>query len=109
MERDYAGLCKIINEWVSEKTGGRITDLMDPGDKPDVPYFLMMLVNAVHFKADWADPFWTGSGTQDRPFTLLDGKSVNVPTMRNESSFRYTKTDELGRPSNCRSRAGGSR
>jgi serpin B len=95
MEGDYAGLCRIVNEWVSEKTGGRITDLMDPGDKPDVPYFLMMLVNAVHFKADWADPFWTGSGTQDRPFALLDGTNVNVPTMRNESSFRYTKTDEL--------------
>ena len=95
MEKDYPGMCKVVNAWVSDKTGGRITDLMDPSDKPDVPYFLMMLVNAVHFKAEWVDPFWTGSGTQDRPFTLLDGTKVNVLTMRNEGSFRYTKTDEL--------------
>ena len=46
MEKDYPGMCKVINAWVSEKTGGRITDLMDPNDRPDVPYFLMMLVNA---------------------------------------------------------------
>jgi serpin B len=96
MEKDYPGMCKVINAWVSEKTGGRITDLMDPADKPDVPYFLMMLVNAVHFKDDWADPFWaTGNATQDRPFTLLDGTKANVPTMMNEASFHYTKTDEL--------------
>ena len=96
MEKDYPGMCKVVNAWVSDKTGGRITDLMDPGDKPDVPHFLMMLVNAVHFKADWADPFWaTGNATQDRPFTFLDGTKENVPTMMNEGDYRYIKTDEL--------------
>jgi serpin B len=94
MEKDYPGMCKVVNAWVSEKTGGRITDLMDPSDKPDVPYFLMMLVNAVHFKADWADPFWA-TGTEDQPFTLQEGTKVNVPTMRNKGPFRYTMTNDL--------------
>jgi serpin B len=93
MEADYPGACGLINEWVSDRTNGRITDLMDPDDQPGTP-LLMMLVNAVHFKADWQDPFWPGAG-QTWPFSLLDGQEVRVPMMQNIGEYRFAKTEAL--------------
>ena len=93
MDGDYAGACKTINDWVSNKTNGRITDLMSPDDKPDTP-LLMMLVNAVHFKAKWLDPFWDGA-TRAEPFFLLDGTKTDVPMMHRQGEYRFVKTDEL--------------
>jgi serpin B len=90
MDHDYAGVCKIINQWASDKTAGRIKDLMDPADKPDTP-LLMMLVNAVHFKADWADPF-SSLATQPRPFTRLDGSQTDVQMMAHKTYYAYLKT-----------------
>jgi serpin B len=93
MDGDYARACKIINAWVSDKTDGRITGLMSPDDKPKTP-LLMMLVNAVHFKAKWLDPFWD-SATQAEPFFLLDGSKTDVPMMYRQGEYWFVKTDEL--------------
>jgi serpin B len=89
MDGDYAGACKTINGWVSDQTNGRITDLMDPADKPDTP-LLMMLVNAVHFKAKWQDPFWDRA-TQPEPFYLLDGGKIDVPMMWRQGEYRFVR------------------
>lgn len=93
MDHDYNGACRAINQWASDKTGGRIKDLMDPADKPDTP-LLMMLVNAVHFKADWADPFWS-TGTQRRSFTRLDGSQTEAQMMANKTDYAYLRTNDL--------------
>jgi serpin B len=93
MDGDYAGACQTINDWVSDKTNGRITDLMNPEDMPDTP-LLMMLVNAVHFKARWLHPFWDRS-TQAKPFFLLDGGKTEVPMMWCRGEYRFVKTDGL--------------
>jgi serpin B len=93
MDGDYAGACKAINDWVSERTNGRISGLMDPGDKP-ADKLLMMLVDAVHFKADWLHPF-SPETTQAQPFYLLDASKVNVPTMSRIGEYRFLKTKEL--------------
>ena len=66
---------------------------MNPDDPPPLPR-LMMLVNAVHFKADWAHRFWTGA-TQEQSFFLLDGGTVQVPMMHQTSGYRSLQTSEL--------------
>ncbi|MEZ5125037.1 MAG: serpin family protein [Thermoleophilia bacterium] len=65
-----------INGWISERTGGRIEDLID--SVPDET--VLMLVNTVYAKAGW--DLFDASLTRDRPFTLATGASVDVPTMR---------------------------
>ena len=81
LNKDYAGACEVVNDWVSRETNGRITDLLSPDDPPPTPR-LMVLANAVHFKANWADKFWP-QATREQPFFLLDGKAtVTVPMMK---------------------------
>jgi serpin B len=67
-----------INEWVAEQTRDRITELFPPGAIDAQTQ--LALVNAVWFKASWYFPF-NGDLTKDEPFTLLDGRTVLVPTM----------------------------
>lgn len=68
-----------INDWVEEKTHDRIQDLIPEGviDSSTV----MVLVNAIFFKASWADPF-DPDNTVDGDFTLPGGETVPVPMMR---------------------------
>jgi len=40
-----------INDWVSEKTGGKIEDLMGPGTV--TPLTRLVLANAIYFKGTW--------------------------------------------------------
>ena len=81
---------KAINDWVSERTEGRIPDLIPEG----VIDFLtrLVLTNAIYFKAAWAEPF-DKNLTSDGPFYLLDGSQVLVPMMRQTTKLRYVKGD----------------
>ena len=77
---NYAGAAKVINQWVSDATKGRITKAVSPsGPRPDV--IVLMLTNAVYMKAKWLKPF-VPSQTTDLPFYLSDGTTVQVPTMQ---------------------------
>jgi len=80
---DAEGARRRINTWTSEHTDGKIRDLVPEG----VIYGLtrLVLVNAVHFKAPWEEPFEGGTAT--RPFRLLDGGSVDVELM--SQPFRH--------------------
>jgi serpin B len=67
-----------INSWVSERTSGRIPDLLPEGVLgPDAA---LVLVNALYLEATWINPFEEES-TEDLAFTRLDGSTVAVPTM----------------------------
>jgi serpin B len=74
----YEPARKEINGWVSDQTNDRIKDLLPEGVLD--PYTRMVLVNAIYFKADWLAQFDAHS-TNDYTFHLLDGSTVNVPTM----------------------------
>ena len=67
----------MINAWVSEKTGGRITDIVSA---PIPDFIVMYLINAIYFKADWTVRFDQGL-TAPHPFTLADGRQEQVPMM----------------------------
>jgi len=66
-----------INNWVSEKTNGRIEEIVDA---PIPWYVVMYLINAIYFKGDWTVQF-DPDLTADRPFTLADGSQKQVPMM----------------------------
>ena len=65
----------IINQWVSDATREKITEIVDEID-PDV---VMYLMNAVYFKADWAQEF-EKADTFERPFVAPEGEK-NVDFM----------------------------
>lgn len=77
-----------INEWVEENTEGKITDLLAEGSIDSLTR--LVLANAVYFNAAWKNPF-ESMATADRPFTLLDGSEVVVPTMRRTGSYAYAR------------------
>jgi serpin B len=82
----YESARKEINGWVSDKTEEKIKDLLPNGVLDSNTR--MVLVNAIYFKADWLDQFDANS-TDDYPFHLLGGSTVNVPTMFNDMSIPY--------------------
>jgi serpin B len=87
---DSAGATKTINDWVAEQTKQRIRDLIPSGALDEVTR--LVLVNAIYFKAPWADRF-TDSATRPLPFHAGGGSPVDVPTMSIQKQFGYTKTN----------------
>lgn len=64
-----------INRWCSEKTSGRIPEIIDE-ISPDMVLFLL---NALYFKAPWENPF-NADATYDAVFHAASG-DVKVPFM----------------------------
>ncbi|XP_068842640.1 antithrombin-III isoform X3 [Capricornis sumatraensis] len=61
-----------INQWISNKTEGRITDVIPPQAIDE--FTVLVLVNTIYFKAD--------------------GESCSVPMMYQEGKFRYRRVAE---------------
>jgi len=78
----------VINDWVSDQTGGRIRDLIPAGVVSAMTR--LVLTNAIYFNAAWAEPFERDL-TADGPFYLLDGRQVMVPMMRQTAYFGYAE------------------
>ncbi len=78
-ELDFASptAASTINDWVRQKTMGRIEEIVDD---PIDWLVVMYLINAIYFKGDWTfqfDPDLTANG----PFYLAGGGQVQVPMM----------------------------
>lgn len=87
--RDPAAVAT-VNGWVSEATNGRIPRIIDSIDTDE----LMLLINAIHFKASWTQQFdkkKTSPGT-----FLVEGQgALTVDMMRSEEmKFRSARTPE---------------
>lgn len=80
-----------INAWVAKQTRDRIRDIV-PDGQPSAET-LLALVNAIYFKAQWAETFHDGA-TQVLPFDRGD-TAVDVPMMRMSHAFAYAETDAL--------------
>ena len=86
-----------INGWVDGETNGRIPELVGPDDiknGPEDDPIVLMLTDAVYFKADWAQQF-PKEVTRDLPFYLNDGGTVQVPTMSQEEDFPNGKSGDF--------------
>ena len=82
LSSDPAGSAEVINDWVAEQTGGLIEELFGSDSLQNA---VLALADAVAFSGDWEQPFDIQL-TVDADFSLLDGGTVQVPTMYSETS-----------------------
>ncbi|OWR28722.1 proteinase inhibitor I4 serpin [Saccharibacillus sp. O23] len=78
-----------MNEWASDHTAGKITEVVQNPISPDAVLFLM---NAMYFKGDWSEPF-EKSLTEDKPFYPASGSKVQAPTMKQSGDYDYLDGD----------------
>ncbi|MBN1698018.1 MAG: hypothetical protein JW881_10930 [Spirochaetales bacterium] len=81
----------VINDWVSEKTEQKITDLLPPGSVDTLTR--LVLTNAIYFKASWENKF-TPSNTTAASFTRLDDSTTTVQMMK--QTMRVTAAEVPG-------------
>ncbi|MCH9658684.1 serpin family protein [archaeon] len=82
-----------INEWTSEKTQGKIQDILSPGSTDELTR--MVITNAIYFKGKWGEPF-EPRNTSEGTFWTDKDKSVTVPMMKIPAEmFRYHETRDL--------------
>ena len=79
-----------INAWVSQETLNRINDLIPQGAIDTITR--SVLVNAIHLKLPWYDPFMETS-TMPATFTKTDGSTVSVPFMNKGGTWSYAEDD----------------
>jgi serpin B len=68
----------LINQWVSDQTEARITDLLPQGT-PDASTWII-LINAIDLSFPW-DSAFDPAQTKQAPFAIEGGSSVQVPLM----------------------------
>ena len=79
-----------INSWVEEQTVGRIVDLIPEGVIDELTR--LVLVNAIWFKANWAEQF-DPDATAPGPFTRLDGTEATADLMHGSFRLGYLDGD----------------
>ena len=78
-----------INDWVSQKTNGRIPRLLDEIS----PEEILFLINAIYFKGRWREAF-DRSDTYGGPFYTAAGTTRTAQLMSQTDSLRYHETVE---------------
>jgi serpin B len=90
--RDRQQACERINEWVEQRTNGKIKDLLDPGALNELTR--LILVNAIYFKGTWQRPF-DPYFTRDLPFHVTTSRAVETPMMAATMKVMYSETQSL--------------
>jgi serine protease inhibitor len=80
-----------VNAWAENATKNTIPALFPPGSIDDTTR--LVLADAIYFKAGWLHAF-DPQDTQNAPFLLSDGTTVQVPMMYEDGSFA-TASDNL--------------
>ena len=88
---DPEGSRKAINDWVSTCTETRIPELLPEGTVTSAT--VLVLTNAIYFKASWKTPFKTEK-TTDGTFTKLDGTTSVASFMHEAEELRYADGDD---------------
>jgi serpin B len=79
-----------INGWVKNSTNGKIDKILNQITALDVAF----LINALHFKADWATGFAQGL-TVANTFTKADGSTTQVDFVNADRNFSFVQTEKL--------------
>jgi serine protease inhibitor len=79
-----------VNQWVSDKTKGKIPTIIGPLGKADV----LVLVNAVYFKGTWVSQFKKEKTGPDA-FHLTDGTAQDKPFMHQTLETLYLATEDF--------------
>ena len=95
-EVDFVGAAEAarqtINAWVEKQTNDKIKNLIPKGLLNSMTR--LVLTNAIYFKGNWARQF-KEDRTKEAPFTLADGKKVDVSMMNQTTRFGYMETEIL--------------
>jgi serpin B len=78
----------VINDWVSDRTRGRIQDLLAPGVISGMTR--VVLANAIYFLGAWQSQFQEGA-TRDEEFTRMDGTVIETPMMHQTEPFAFSR------------------
>jgi serpin B len=80
----------LINQWIEDKTHGKIKDMLDaiPVDA------VMYLINAIYFNAPWKYEFEKGE-TYQGDFNLAEGTKHQADYMRVSGNFQYTSNKDF--------------
>lgn len=88
LDFDDPSAVETINEWIREKTNGRIDEGLDGiGDE-----IMLFLINAIYFNGNWTQQF-DPQRTRTAPFTRGDGSTVDVDMMMLDAPLRQTWTE----------------
>ncbi|NQT21492.1 MAG: serpin family protein [Planctomycetes bacterium] len=98
--RESGQMTRKINDWISEKTRGRIKGSVSPEDfksrsRPgviDEP--ALVTVNTVYFKADWGSRFDKKS-TSEKPFHVDAETTVDALSMHQRSLLPYSEDENF--------------
>lgn len=77
-----------INQWVNDKTQGRITKIISTVKDGDV----LLLINAVYFKGNWQKKF---DQAREGIFTLANGRQKKHPMMSQMGAYRYFEGEKF--------------
>ncbi|XP_074940268.1 leukocyte elastase inhibitor-like isoform X2 [Phalacrocorax aristotelis] len=83
---------KEINQWVEEKTEGKIPNLLSESSFDNMTR--LVLVNAVYFKGNWAEKF-EAANTTDMPFRLNKNERQTVKMMYQKNKFSFGYISEV--------------
>jgi serine protease inhibitor len=79
-----------INNWVSERTAGKIKQIVQPFTSPPIA----VLINAVYFKGGWRDKFEVRD-TKEGDFYLADGSTKKLPLMQLNVHRPYYENERM--------------
>ncbi len=79
-----------INDWVNDKTQGRIPEIIDQIDRDAV----MFLINAIYFKGQWLTQF-DSTVTSAGPFYFSDGKVEDREFMFQMEPFPFIEAKDF--------------
>ncbi len=88
----YKRVRKQINAWVARQTNQKIKELVNKRVLNTLTR--LVLINAIYFKANWANPF-DPKDTKNAPFWIAKNKKVTVPMMNKKQFSGYMETKEL--------------
>nr|XP_044991151.1 serpin B8 isoform X1 [Jaculus jaculus]XP_044991152.1 serpin B8 isoform X1 [Jaculus jaculus]XP_044991153.1 serpin B8 isoform X1 [Jaculus jaculus]XP_044991154.1 serpin B8 isoform X1 [Jaculus jaculus] len=90
--RDTEGSRRHINDWVMEKTEGKISELLGPGTVH--PLTKLVLVNAMYFKGKWNEQF-DRKYTRGMTFRTNQQENKTVQMMFKHAKFKMGHIDEV--------------
>lgn len=82
-----------INQWVKEKTRGKIQEILEHGSTDDLT--LLVLTNSIYFNGEWTNKF-NPNNTSEETFWTGNDKSVKAKMMKIPADvFNYAETDTI--------------
>ena len=81
---------KAINDWCSQKTEGKITEIV----KEINPQTELFLINALYFNGRWTDTF-NKKRTKEEEFTKENGEKIKVQMMHLKDNLYYYEDENV--------------